>query len=32
MAVFSVGEMICLVVSVNERDLGLPNHNKYDSI
>ena len=31
MAVFSVGEVICLVTPLNDRDLGLLNHVKYDS-
>ena len=31
MAVFFVGEMICLVISVNERDFSLPIDIKYDS-
>ena len=31
MAVFFVGEVICLVISVNERDLSLLNSVKYDS-
>ena len=31
MAVFSVSEVVCLVISVNERDLSLLNHVKYDS-
>ena len=31
MAVFSIGEVICLVTSVNERDLSPLNHVKDDS-
>ena len=31
MAVFSVGAVICLVTSFNDRDLRLLNHVKYDS-
>ena len=31
MAVFSVGEAICLVTPFHDRDLGLQNHVKYDS-
>ena len=31
MAVFFVGGVICLVISVNERDFSLLNHVKYDS-
>ena len=31
MAVFPVGGVICLVISVNERDLCPLNHVKYDS-
>ena len=28
---FLLGEVICLVISVNDRDLSLLNHVKYDS-
>ena len=31
MAVFSVGEVICLVTPFNDRDFGLLNHVKFDS-
>ena len=31
MVVFLVGEVICLVISVTERDRSLVNHVKYDS-
>ena len=31
MAVFSVGEVICLVTLFDDRDLGLLNHVKFDS-
>ena len=31
MTVFSVGGVICLVISVNERDLSLLNHVKYSN-
>ena len=32
MAVFSVGEVICLATPFNDRDLSLLNHVKYDSL